>query len=50
MATVTESPKYQVAIPSEVRGRLKLKPVQKMMVIQRDGVVDLIPIRPLERA
>ncbi len=48
MATVTVSPKYQVVIPSEVRERLKLKPGQKVAVIEKDGVVHLIPIRPLK--
>lgn len=45
---VTVSPKYQVVIPSEVRERLKLKPGQKVAVIEKDGVVHLIPIRPLK--
>ncbi len=49
MATVTVSPKYQVVIPSEVRERLKLKPGQKVAVIEKDGVVHLIPIRPLTK-
>ncbi len=48
MANVTVSPKYQVVIPSEVRERLKLKPGQKVAVIEKDGVVHLIPIRPLK--
>ena len=48
MATVTISPKYQVVIPSEVRERLRLKPGQKVAVLEKDGVVHLIPIRPLK--
>ncbi|HYY91044.1 MAG TPA: AbrB/MazE/SpoVT family DNA-binding domain-containing protein [Candidatus Dormibacteraeota bacterium] len=48
MATVTLSPKYQVVIPSEVRERLKLKPGQKISVVEKDGVVHLIPVRPLK--
>ncbi len=48
MATVTVSPKFQVVIPSEVRNRLKLRPGQKVAVIEKDGVVHLIPIRPLK--
>ncbi len=48
MATVTVSTKYQVVIPSDVRDRLKLKPGQKVAVIEKDGVVHLIPIRPLK--
>ncbi len=48
MATVTVSPKYQVVIPSEVRDRLKLRPGQKVAVVEKDGVVHLIPLRPLK--
>jgi len=45
---ITVSTKYQVVIPSDVRNRLKLKPGQKIAVIEKDGVVHLIPIRPLK--
>jgi AbrB family looped-hinge helix DNA binding protein len=48
LATVTVSTKYHVVIPSEVRDRLKLKPGQKIAVIEKDGVIHLIPIRPLK--
>lgn len=48
MVKVTVSPKFQVVIPSEVRNRLKLRPGQKVAVIEKDGVVHLIPIRPLK--
>jgi AbrB family looped-hinge helix DNA binding protein len=42
------STKYQVIIPSDVRGLLKLKPGQKLAVIEKDGMIRLIPIRPLK--
>jgi AbrB family looped-hinge helix DNA binding protein len=42
------SPKFQVVIPSEVRSKLKLKPGQKIAVVEKDGVVHLIPLRPLK--
>jgi len=48
LATVTVSPKYQVVIPAEVRERLKLKPGQKVAVVEKDGVVHLIPVRRLK--
>jgi AbrB family looped-hinge helix DNA binding protein len=48
LATVTISTKYQVVIPNDIRDRLKLKPGQKVAVIEKDGVVHLIPIRPLK--
>jgi len=35
-------------IPSEVRERIKLKPGQKLAVVEKDGVVHLVPVRPLK--
>jgi len=48
MTTVIVSPKYQVVIPSEVRERIKLKPGQKLVVVEKDGIVHLIPVRALK--
>jgi AbrB family looped-hinge helix DNA binding protein len=48
MATVTVSSKFQVVIPEEVRSRLKLQPGQKVVVVEKDGVVHLIPLRPIK--
>ena len=38
-----------MVIPSEVRERLRLKPGQKVAVIEKDGVVHLVPVRPLKQ-
>lgn len=43
MDTVTVSPKYQVVIPKHIRASLKLRPGQKMKVIEYDGRIELIP-------
>jgi len=43
MQTVTVSPKYQVVIPKNIRVSLKLRPGQKMKVIECDGRIELIP-------
>ena len=48
MAVVTVSSKYQVVIPQKVREKMKLKPGQKIIVIEKDGVVHLIPEKPLK--
>ncbi len=48
MATVTVSSKYQVVIPEEVRSRLNLKPGQKVAVLEKDGIVHVIPIKPIK--
>ena len=43
MQTVTVSPKYQVVIPRLVRNRMRIRPGQKMQVIEYDGRIELIP-------
>ena len=47
MQTVTVSPKYQVVIPKRIRETLKLKPGQKMRVIEYDNRIEFIPDRAL---
>ncbi len=48
MTTVTVSSKFQVVIPEDVRSRLKLQPGQKVIVIEKDGVVHMIPLKPVK--
>jgi AbrB family looped-hinge helix DNA binding protein len=48
MVAVTVSSKFQVVIPEEVRTKLKLEAGQKVVVIEKDGVVHLIPLRPIK--
>jgi AbrB family looped-hinge helix DNA binding protein len=45
---VTVSSKFQVVIPLEVRQRMSLKPGQKVVVVEKDGVVHLIPEKPIK--
>jgi AbrB family looped-hinge helix DNA binding protein len=45
MHTVTVSPKYQVVIPKNIRLALKLRPGQKMKIIEYEGRIELIPDR-----
>ena len=47
MQTVTVSPKYQVVIPKEIRDTLRLRPGQKMRVIEYDGRIELTPDRDI---
>lgn len=47
MQTVTVSPKYQVVIPKQIRETLKLKPGQKMRIIEYDNRIELIPDRDI---
>lgn len=44
MDTVTVSPKFQVVIPQEIREDLKLKPGEKMVVIEKGGIIHLISV------
>ena len=45
METVTVSPKFQVVIPLAVRERLKLRAGTKMMVVDFNGGLRLMPLR-----
>ncbi len=44
----TISSKYQVVIPKPVREHMQLKPKQKMMVIEKDNMLILMPVRSLD--
>lgn len=46
MEAVLVSPKFQVVIPRAVREALRIRPGQKMQVIQYEDRVEMIPIRP----
>ena len=48
MKTVTVSPKFQVVIPKSVRESLRLKPGQKMHIIEFEGRIELIPDRDIK--
>jgi AbrB family looped-hinge helix DNA binding protein len=47
MTTVTLSTKYQLVLPRETRERLKLRPGTKLTVMEKGGVIYLVPDRPL---
>lgn len=48
MSTVVISPKFQVVIPKEVRESLKLKAGMKIAMIPYGGVIEMIPLGPIE--
>jgi len=48
MEAVTVSSEFQVVIPEEIRRKIGIKAKQKMVVIEKDGVIHLIPQRPIE--
>ena len=43
MATTTISPKFQIVIPKEVRDKLRLSPKQRLQVLEKGGIITLIP-------
>ena len=44
MDTVTVSPKFQVVIPAEIRNFLHIRPGEKMVVMEKDGIIHVIPV------
>lgn len=47
MKNVILSTKYQLVVPREVRERLGLRPGSEFTVIEKGGVVFLVPARPM---
>jgi len=47
MPAVTISPKYQVVIPKVIRERYSLTPGDKIELIELDGRIELVPVRPV---
>jgi AbrB family looped-hinge helix DNA binding protein len=47
MDTATLSTKYQLVIPRRVRERLGLVPGTRLTVLDKGGVVYLVPVRPI---
>lgn len=47
METVTLSSKYQLVVPRGARERLRLQPGMKLTVLDKGGILFLVPERPL---
>ena len=47
MTQVTVSSKYQIVIPKMVRQHVPLRTGQKLAVIVKEGVIALLPDRPI---
>ena len=45
LAVATVSSKFRVILPKEVRDKISLKPGQKVVVFEKDGIINLIPRR-----
>jgi len=49
LETVTVSPKYQIVIPKMIRTELEIKPGEKIVMIEKDGVIHLIKLGDLKK-
>ena len=45
MSTVKLSTKYQMVIPEETRRRLSLKKGQRLLVLEKNGVIHVVPVK-----
>ncbi|MGD9728362.1 MAG: AbrB/MazE/SpoVT family DNA-binding domain-containing protein [Nitrospiraceae bacterium] len=48
MATTTISTKFQIVIPKEIRDKLHLYPQQRVQIVEKGGVIALVPEAPLK--
>ena len=48
MATVTVSTKFQIVIPKKFREALKIKPGQKIQILEYEGRLEFIPVQPMK--
>ncbi|MCC2642351.1 MAG: Transcriptional regulator, AbrB family [Nitrospira sp.] len=48
MSMTTISPKFQIVIPKEMREKLRLCPQQRLQVMEKGGIITLVPEVPLK--
>lgn len=48
MAQTTISSKFQIVIPKSVREKLRLTPKQRLQIIEKNGIITLIPEVPMK--
>ncbi|MGH7166610.1 MAG: AbrB/MazE/SpoVT family DNA-binding domain-containing protein [Nitrospiraceae bacterium] len=48
MATTTISQKFQIVIPKDIREKLRLSPRQRLLVLEKGGLITLVPEVPLK--
>jgi AbrB family looped-hinge helix DNA binding protein len=49
MAKVRLSSKFQIVIPREVREKLNLKAGEQIVMVEKAGVIHLIPQKPIKQ-
>ena len=45
MKTTTVSPKYQIVIPHSIRRALKIRPGQKVQILEYENRIEFIPLK-----
>ena len=50
MTTVKISPKYQVVIPKEIRQKLKLKPGQRLQILELGDRIEFLLLKNIKEA
>jgi len=48
MEAVTVSPKYQVVIPKSIRSEMDIKPGEKVVMFEKDGIIHMIRIQSIK--
>lgn len=49
MAKVKLSPKFQIVIPAEIREKMNLKAGEEIVMIEKAGVIHLVPQKPIKQ-
>ncbi|HKT22472.1 MAG TPA: AbrB/MazE/SpoVT family DNA-binding domain-containing protein [Nitrososphaerales archaeon] len=49
METVRVSRKYQVVIPERIRQEAGIKPGDRMVAIAKHGILQYVPVRPIQK-
>ena len=50
MDTVTVSEKFQVVIPKNIRRHMNIRPGEKIVVIEKNGTINMIPVGKISHA
>ncbi|MBI5746669.1 MAG: AbrB/MazE/SpoVT family DNA-binding domain-containing protein [Nitrospirae bacterium] len=48
MSATTISSKFQIVIPKDIREKLHLMPQQRLQVVEKGGIITLVPEVPLK--
>jgi AbrB family looped-hinge helix DNA binding protein len=49
VAKVKLSPKFQIVIPAEIREKMALKAGAELVMIEKAGVIHLVPQKPIKQ-